>query len=88
MDHTLPHPDVQKWRDLEAVRERGGAGMLCATVVRVRGMHMRALSPHCCIAGGHGWQGADSTGTRHGKAPSDGFILVLAILLTEEDWKI
>lgn len=40
MDHTLPtpHPDVQKWRDLEAVGERRGSGMLCATVVRVRGM--------------------------------------------------
>lgn len=33
-----PHTDVQKWRDLEAVGERRGEGMVCATVVRVRGM--------------------------------------------------
>lgn len=49
---------------------------------------MQALSPHRCIAEGQGQQGADSAGTDHGKTASDGFTLVLAILLTEEDWKI
>lgn len=49
---------------------------------------MQALSPHCCIADGHGQQGPGSAGTCHGKTPSDGLTSVLAILLTEEDWKI
>lgn len=37
---------------------------------------------------GHRQPEADSAGTGNGKTPSDGFSLVLAILLTEEDWKI
>lgn len=43
---------------------------------------------HRSVAEGHGQQGASPLGAGCGKTPPGAFVLIPALLLPEEDWKI